>query len=85
MAVFEAEHDAPVGSHRHGPEPCEFAPERVKPKTGEIHVVRAGGHVETGEDIAHGLAVIGTDPPPVAALHQSPERPTPEIPNRDAP
>ena len=32
LAVLEAEHDAPVGAHRHGPEAGKVSFERVKPE-----------------------------------------------------
>ena len=34
VAVLEAEDDAPVGAHRHGPVPREVSLEPVKPEAG---------------------------------------------------
>ena len=83
VAVLEAEGDAPIGAHRHGPEAGEVSLERVKPEAREIHVARARGRVEPGEDVADGVAVLRIDPPFFAAFHEAPERPASEAPYRD--
>ena len=62
-------------THRHRPESRKVSLERVKPEAGEVHVVRGGGRVEAGQDVAHGLAVLGVQAPRVAALHEPPECP----------
>ena len=74
VVVLEAEDDAPDGAHRHGPEAGEVSLERVKPEAREVHVVWAAGRVEPGEDVAHGVAVLGSDPPFLAAFHEPPAR-----------
>ena len=78
VAVLEAKDDASVGAHRHSPAAGGASLQRVKPKPRVVHVVRAHGRVEPGEDVADSAAVLRTDPPFFAAFHEPPERPAPE-------
>ena len=38
VAFLEAEDDPPIRPHRYGPEACEYAFQRVEPKTGQVHI-----------------------------------------------
>ena len=85
VAILETEYDAPVGTHCHGPGPSEVRLQRMKVEAGEVHVVRARGGVEAGEDVAHGVAVFEADTLCMAAFHEAPERPASEAPYHGRP
>jgi len=56
IAVLEAEDDAPVTRHRHGPQAFELALERMEPKAGKRHVSNVGRFVKAGQyalDLVH--------------------------------
>ena len=63
VAVLEAEDRAPVGAHRHRPEPGIFPLQPVEPEAGQVHVVRDARRIESDQDVAHGLAVLRVDAP----------------------
>ena len=61
VALQKAEDHTPIGPDGHAPETFEIALERMKPKAGQIHVVRLSGTVKNREDIFNLLDVIGVD------------------------
>jgi hypothetical protein len=47
----------------------------MKPETGQIHVLRLGGCIQSGKDISHRGPVVGADPALLTTLEKSLERP----------
>ena len=68
VAFLEAEDDPPIRPHRYGPEACEYAFQRVEPKTGQVHISGRSRRIQPREDVAHDLAVISADAALVAPL-----------------
>lgn len=58
VVVFEAEDNAPIGAHRHGPETGETSLESMQSESGEVHVIGACTGVKPGQHVAHRLAML---------------------------
>jgi hypothetical protein len=68
VASFKTEGDTPVGADSDGPEACQAAPKRVKPKAGQVHMADLGGFIETGENALYLVNLIGLEMAALASL-----------------
>ena len=61
VAPLKAEGHTPIGPDGHAPQTFKVALERMKPKAGQIHVVRLTGTVKNREDIFNFLDAISVN------------------------
>jgi hypothetical protein len=84
VVAAKAEDDAPVRPDGHAPETLKVAFEGVKPKAGQVHIVRLSSAVQNGKDVFELLDVLLPDALALRVLEEPFEALMPEALNHSS-
>ena len=77
----KAENDAPIGPHRHRPQPLQITLQRMQAIARKIQGLRRRGRIENRKDAFDSFQQVGAYPASVAAFLEAFQAPMLEAPN----